>query len=131
VVVALVPDLVVGNYRRALAVGVDGVCDADLPPEMIARVVDAAVSGEVTLPAEMARRLAAGSSPEGRSPSLSADEQALLQGYADGTSIPDLAKKEFLGERTVRRRLQNICLKLGARSRSEAIKRATQLGIIG
>ncbi len=131
VVVALLPDLDVGAYRQALALGVDGICDANLPPEMIARVVDAAVAGEVRMPAETARRLASGGGSEVRPRHLTEEERALLQQHADGASIAELARDQYLGERTVRRRLQNVCVKLGTRTRPEAIKRATQLGIIG
>ncbi len=130
-VVALVEELAPHLYRRALALGADGVCHDQLPPDVIVDVVDAAVSGEVTLPAEVARRLAV-AAPERSAPQLLTDEErGLLQRHADGASLTELARTEHLGERTVRRRFQNICLKLGADTRAEAIKRATQLGIIG
>jgi two-component system response regulator DesR len=130
-VVALIAGLSIGRYRQALALGADGVCDADLSPELIAHVVDAAVAGEVVLPAAMARQLLSASSRREKPEALTEEEHNLLQRYADGASIGDLARDYYLGERTVRRRLQNACVKLGASSRAEAVKRATQLGLIG
>lgn len=128
VVVVLVATLDVAAYRRALADRAAGVAHIDADPATIALVTQAAVTGEVILPTEVARRLA------GRLPSeqlqLSQEELNLLQRLSDGATVVELADEFFMGERTIRRRLQNVYLQLGASGRSDALKRAAQLGLI-
>jgi DNA-binding NarL/FixJ family response regulator len=127
VVVGVLPNLWIENYRHALALGAGGVADTHSDPPIIWRVLDAAVHGEVLLPREAARILAGGRVP---ALALSDLEVELLQALSEGMTLAQIASSEGWGERTLRRRLQNACIKLEARNRAEAIKIAAKLGII-
>jgi DNA-binding NarL/FixJ family response regulator len=126
-VVVLVAEMEPGAYRHALAAGAAGVAHVDAAPELIAHVVSAAVDGEVVMPAEIARRVAGRA---GAAPRLGQEELAMLQDLSEGATVVELAERYFLAERSVRRKLQNVYMKLGATSRAEAMKRAAQLGLL-
>lgn len=127
-VVVLVPTLDLAGYRQALAAGADGVAHVDGQPAIIADVIRGAVVGEVILPAEVARQLAG--KPRAHQPDLSNEERNLLQRISEGATVVQLADEFYLAERSVRRRLQNIYVKLGAGGRAEAVKLAGQMGLV-
>jgi DNA-binding CsgD family transcriptional regulator len=126
--IVLVGELEVGAYRRALAAGAHGVAHIDADPETIALVVQSAVAGEVVIPAEIARRLAGRAQPADLQ--LSAEEIGMLQRLSDGATVVQLADELYLAERSVRRRLQNVYIRLGVPGRAAALKRASQLGLV-
>lgn len=128
VVVVLVAALEAAAYRRALAGGAGGVAHIDADPDTIGHVVRGAAAGEVILPTEVARRIAG--RPQPRELHLSPEEVGLLQRLSEGATVVQLAEEFFLAERSTRRRLQNIYIRLGATGRAEALKRAGQLGLI-
>lgn len=132
VVVALIPEIELGLYARALASGVDGVAHVDSPVELICSVTEAALQGEVTLPAEAARQLAACAAEVevAEVPALTEQELGLLTKLSAGATVVELAREIFASERTVRRNLQNAYLKLGVTNRAQALTRAAQLGLI-
>lgn len=127
-VVVLLPSLELAGYRQALAAGADGVAHVDSEPATIADTVRSALIGEVILPAEVARQLAG--KPRPAQPSLSDEERSLLQRISEGATVVQLADEFYLAERSVRRRLQNIYVKLGAGGRAEAVKLAGQMGLV-
>jgi NarL family two-component system response regulator YdfI len=127
-VVVLLPTLELDGYRQALAAGADGVAHIDSQPAIIADVIRAAVIGEVIIPAEVARQLAG--RPRSLQPNLSSEERSLLQRISEGATVVQLADEFYLAERSVRRRLQNIYVKLGVGGRAEAVKLAGQLGLV-
>jgi DNA-binding NarL/FixJ family response regulator len=127
-VVALIPVLEVVRYRRALSAGADGVAQVDTDPSIIADVVASAVAGEVVLPAEMARQLAGRARPTDIE--LTPEEQGMLQRLSQGATVVRLADEFYLSERSVRRRLQNVYLRLGVTGRAEALKTLGQLDLI-
>ena len=130
-VVALIPTLEVPSYARALSAGAAGVAHVDADPETIRVVTEAALAAEVVLPAEAARAMARHlTGREKASSSLDGSELEMLQKLSDGATVVALADSLFLAERTVRRKLQGIYLKLGVGGRAEALKRAAQLGLL-
>lgn len=128
VVIVLVSNLAVGAYRSALAAGADGVAHIDADPDTISLVVRAAITGEVVLPAEIARRLAG--KPQPSNLILTTEELAMLQRLSDGATVVQLAEEFYLAERSVRRRLQNVYVQLDVPGRAAALKRASQLGLV-
>lgn len=127
-VVVLVPTLEIDGYRSALAGGADGVAHVDAHPTTIAHVATGAANGEVIMPAEVARQLAG--RPRPAALDLSAEDRLLLQRLSDGATVVQLGEEMYLAERSVRRRLQNIYIRLEVSGRAEALKRAGQLGLV-
>ena len=130
VTMAMLKDLDPRLYRRALAAKADGVVHADIDPTIIARCLNATLAGEIVLPIEVVRSMAIDSWRDSQPIVLNDDEVRLLRKYAAGATVQDLSHDEYFGERTIRRRLQNICLKLGTKSRAEAVAKASHLGLI-
>lgn len=127
-VLVLISELNVGAYRRALAAGAHGVAHIDADPDTIAVVARAAITGEVVMPVEIARGLAGWAQPTDLR--LTAEELGLLQRLSDGATVIELAAEFYLAERSVRRRLQNVYIRLGVSGRAAALKRASQLGLV-
>lgn len=63
-------------------------------------------------------------------PELTEREQAVLALVADGLPTREIGEELHYSERTVKKVLGDVVLKLGARSRSQAIARAVRQGII-
>ena len=76
----------------------------------------------------LARRLAG--KPRPGKVELSSEERSLLQRISEGATVVQLADEFFLAERSVRRRLQNVYVRLGVTGRAEAVKLASQLGLV-
>lgn len=127
-VIVLVDDLNPAAYQDALARGADGVAHVDASPETIAQVAYAAVGGEVVLPTEIARLMAG--RPRTTEIDLSTEDIQLLQRLSEGLTVNQLAGEVYSSERSLRRRLQNIYVRLGVGGRVEAMKRASQLGLL-
>jgi DNA-binding NarL/FixJ family response regulator len=63
-------------------------------------------------------------------PELSSREQRVLELVADGLPTREIGEELHYSERTVKKVLGDVVVKLGARSRSQAIARAVRQGII-
>lgn len=61
---------------------------------------------------------------------LSAREREVLQLVASGLSNQDIARRLFISVNTVKRHLSNVFGKLSVRSRTQALARARQLGLL-
>lgn len=130
-VVVLTPDLSVEQFARALALGCDGVVHSDTTAETIVSVIESVLRGEVVLPVGVAQLMAKTMRQEMiESPTFSADELQLLRELAVGSTVVELARQIGWSERTLRRRLQSVYIKLGATNRSQAIAKASRYGII-
>ncbi|HWI07564.1 MAG TPA: LuxR C-terminal-related transcriptional regulator, partial [Solirubrobacteraceae bacterium] len=64
------------------------------------------------------------------SPELTSREQRVLALVADGLPTREIGEELHYSERTVKKVLGDVVVKLGARSRSQAIARAVRQGII-
>jgi len=129
VAVAILSSLTVDDYVRALAHGADGVVYVDTSSAITADVIKAAIQGEVLLPRQAAESLALLARRTKPSTKLGDAEIKLLREIASGKTLVELAKETFFSERTVRRHLQNLYLKLGVQNRAEAIAAAAKMGI--
>ena len=118
------PDLVESALRRgASAYVVKSVDPADLPSTL--RQV---ASGTVFA------TLAVSGSTEptaGHAAGLTDREIAILSALARGLSNEEIAKELWVARQTVKFHLTNVYRKLGVKSRTEAIRRAYQLGLAG
>ena len=82
------------------------------------------------LPRQAAQSIAALAQRDEPNSTLNQRDTDLLRAVANGTTIVTIASQLHYSERTVRRHLQSLYLKLGVGSRSEAVAAATRLGLI-
>lgn len=66
-----------------------------------------------------------------QSAGISKREQEVLELIAQGLSNREIAEKLFLSPHTVKSHSSSLFMKLNARRRTEAIKKAKELGLIG
>lgn len=129
VVVVLLTDPTPAAYREALSAGGFPVA-WDVPPAGIIGVLQAAINGQVLVPQGVATGLAWQPPPaevtNGARPStpgiqpLDEMETQILARIARGDTDRRIAIALKISERTVRRRLQSICSKLGVETRVQA-----------
>jgi ATP/maltotriose-dependent transcriptional regulator MalT len=62
--------------------------------------------------------------------SLSARELEVVEAVADGLSNAQIAARLFVSESTVKTHLVHVFEKLGARSRTDAVAKAREAGLI-
>jgi DNA-binding NarL/FixJ family response regulator len=110
-----------------------------LPDELVRAIRVVAGGGSLLQPAVAARvwdRLGAlmggGGEPEATPPAplLTGREEEILTLLAGGARNRDIAEKLFISERTVKVHVANLMDKLEARTRTEAVARAMQLGLL-
>lgn len=119
-------------YVRALfAIGVDGYLLKTVSDRELIDAMHAVHAGEQVLSAEIAAQFA---TPRragiDRSVTLSDREREVLLLVSQGSGDKGIARELGLGKRTVESYLANAMGKLGARSRTDAVKIAVQRGII-
>ena len=100
----------------------------DLTPERLGLSLRAVAAGATTILATYRSELPAPSVAAG--PELSSREQRVLALVADGLPTREIGEALHYSERTVKKVLGDVVVKLGARSRSQAIARAVRQGII-
>jgi DNA-binding NarL/FixJ family response regulator len=127
----------------ALRAGASGFLLKDATPDVLVGAIRAVAAGDALVdPAVTGRLLQRWSELEGRaapapvsevaSPiaDLTAREREILVGLARGRSNRELAAELFLSEATVKSHVSNLLLKLGVRSRVQAVILAYELGIV-
>ncbi len=97
----------------------DGVLSAGLASSMLAEMQRGDAEGNGN----------ANGSGHGQSV-ISAREEEVLQLFADGLSLPEVAAQLFISVKTVKNHLASIYAKLDARDRTQAVLRAVRMGII-
>ncbi len=120
------------TYVRALfAIGVHGYLLKSASDVELIEAVRAVHRGEMALNAGIAAQLAASRrSGVGATRALSEREREVLTLVAEGASNREIGQQLGLKETTIESYLSNIMAKLGARSRTDAVKLAVQQGII-
>lgn len=112
-----------GYLRRAMEAGAVGFMVKDAPADRLVDAVRRVHAGlRVVDPALAADSLSMGTSP------LTERETQVLNAAADGATTARVAAALFLSEGTVRNHLSAAMGKLGARSRAEAVRIATDAG---
>lgn len=121
------------QYVRALfAIGVHGyLLKSATGPELIA-AIHAVCAGETVLSREVSAQLAERTRTSGIAAvsTLSDREREVLELVGRGATNKEIAKALTIGVRTVETHVSNAMAKLGAHSRTEAINRAVQRGVI-
>ncbi|MGI9824788.1 response regulator [Agromyces sp. Marseille-Q5079] len=124
--------LVLTNYDTdadilgAIEAGASGYLLKDAPPAELVEAIRTAAGGEPAFAPGVSSRLEANSGLE----RLTGREVEVLQLVAGGNSNRDIGKALFLSEATVKSHLVHIFAKLEVGSRTAAVARARDLGVI-
>ncbi len=107
----------------------------DTPPQTIITALAAAVAHLVVLDPDLAAAIGRSLPPSGRSSgalteALTPRELEVLRCLAEGLANKDIARQLVISEHTVKFHLNAILAKLGAQSRTDAVIRATRLGLV-
>ena len=124
--VAVLPDLRLEDLIRALAAGASAT-HLLTSSEIIVETVQAAATGEALLPIglvqRIARRAVAGSEPA----DLSAIDQILIAALADDLTVPQMARDLNYSNRTIRRKLQSLYVRLDVATKQQAVQRCKKI----
>jgi DNA-binding NarL/FixJ family response regulator len=125
------------QYVRALArIGSHGYLLKDCPQEDLIEALDEIARGGVVLPPRIASKImrsyASDSAGESRRPTwdLTVREIEVLECLHEGLRNADIASRLDISPRTVETHVSSIISKLGARSRTEAVRKAVQGSLI-
>ena len=114
-----------GYLRRAMEAQAAGFLVKDAPPESLLDAIRRVRAGlRVVDPALAAESLSLGESP------LTGRERDVLSASADGGTVTEIARRLYLSDGTVRNHLSSVIGKTGARTRSDALRIATERGWI-
>jgi two-component system nitrate/nitrite response regulator NarL len=129
-IVALLPDET--HASDAWAAGARGILLRDAPAEALVAALQAAVQGLAVLDPAFASEVLPARAATGETPveELTPRELEVLQLLAEGLSNRAVAQQLDISEHTVKFHVNAILGKLGAQSRTEAVVRATRLGMI-
>ena len=116
----------------ALDAGASGYVLKDASPEEIGSSLHHAVEGKTVLPPKLAGELIEKSAP--REPSTQRDLRPrmlqILRALAEGRSSKEIAEELGISSSTVEVHIDRMLLRLGARSRMEAVELARRRGLI-
>jgi DNA-binding NarL/FixJ family response regulator len=128
VVVAVLSDVSVQSYVKAIITGAAAAVPRDASPEAVRRVFEEVVEGFSVLPVEVVQALAAphrrietGSVPAAR-------ELDWLRELAGGATVAQLAKNSGYSERAMFRLLRDLYQRMDVGTRTEALILAQQRG---
>lgn len=116
------------DILRAVEAGAAGYLLKDAPAADLVDAVERAARGETVLAPAVADRLLA--RLRRPAPRLSARETEVLRLVADGASNREVARALFLSEATVKSHLVHIFDKLDVDSRTAAVARAREVGLL-
>lgn len=129
-VVALLPDEI--YVTEAWAAGARGLLPRDIKADKLVAALLAAAQGLATIEPEWSAALLPDRSLQPPPPAeeLTPREREVLQLLAEGLANKAIARRLDISEHTVKFHVNAIMSKLGAQSRTEAVVRATRLGLI-
>lgn len=128
-VVLLLPDETI--VADAWATGARGLLPRDAPLDKLQAALIAATQNLITLDVEFTLSLLPTQTPPGQLvEALTPRELEVLQQLAQGLPNKTIARRLDISDHTVKFHVNAIMSKLGAQSRTEAVVKATQLGLI-
>lgn len=129
---ASVVALLVGSAQAAEAwtYGARGLLGREAAPDRIAAAVIAVGSGLVAIDPEFAAQTGLETAIEPLLEDLTGREREVLDLMAEGLSNKSIALRLDITEHTVKFHVNAILRKLGSQSRTEAVVRATRMGLI-
>lgn len=129
VLVTLIDEFSIESVRRSLIAGASGAISRDSDADQVTRVLEAAMAHSTIVPTDFAQRWATQDQPQSSSP-LAEVELGWLQSLAHRATVADLSRSAGYSEREMYRRLTRVYRKMGVRSRTEALLKASRLGWI-
>jgi DNA-binding NarL/FixJ family response regulator len=115
------------QLTEALDSGVKGFVNKEGPLDDLVRAVGAVASGGTYIDPVLAGNLVV---TPNASPQLSKREREVLRHLAEGMSNEEIGKELFLSPETVRTHVRNAMVKLGARTRLQAVVMAMRTSLI-
>lgn len=115
------------QLTEALDSGVKGFVNKEGPLDDLVRAVGAVASGGTYIDPVLAGNLVV---TPNASPQLSKREREVLRHLAEGMSNEEIGKELFLSPETVRTHVRNAMVKLGARTRLQAVVMAMRTNLI-
>jgi DNA-binding NarL/FixJ family response regulator len=128
VVVAILTDVSVPSYVRAILAGAAAAVPRDASPEAVRRVFEEALEGFSVLPVEVVQALAAPHQQTDTGPAPPPHELGWLRELAGGATVAQLAERSGYSERAMFRLLRDLYQRLNVGGRTEALILAHQRG---
>lgn len=121
-----------GRIYEVLEAGAAGYLPKDARRTEIIEAVLKAARGETVIPTEIAGGLAGEIRLRAQrtGPTLSLRERQVLEGFARGRSIPQVAAELMIGASTVKTHTQRLYEKLGVSDRAAAVAEAMRRGLL-
>lgn len=129
-VVALLWEASASGYGWALRLGAHGACARQSSSAAIAEVVRRAAVGDVVLPVEVARTLAAAAGADEAPGWLTTEHVELLRQLDQGLTLPAIARRLHISERSVSRQVANLLAALDVPGRTQALVLAHRWGLL-
>lgn len=130
-VIGVVPDLDLAAFHRVLRRGASGVVWEDTPVSHLADVARAALHHDILLPARLVRMMVTAESEQPLQKSdLDNATSEILSALAEGQTMKEIAASLAYSERTIQRRIANLCLTLGATTPAQAVHLAHRKGLL-
>ena len=112
----------------AFDAGVRGFVSKDAPLPDLVRAIELVADGELYVEPTLAGHFA--QQADGSGAALTERERKVLRLLAEGRSNEEIGKELFLSPETVRTHVRKACMKLGAKTRTEAVASALRRSLI-
>jgi DNA-binding NarL/FixJ family response regulator len=128
-VIAVLADASTRSQMQAILGGAIAAVGRDAVPETVRKVFDAAVAGKSILPVEVVRGLTTSQPSQDEDEWVPSPQEAgWLRELSSGTTVAQLADRAGYSERAMFRVLRELYVRIGARTRTEALIRAHERG---
>jgi len=114
------------DIQRSMKAGARAYLLKDCPQQILVDAVRRVYNGEVYLPPQVAQKLV----DRMQKPQLSPRELEVLKAVAAGKSNKEIGAQLFISEGTVKTHVESLLDKLGATTRTSAVKAAVRRGLV-
>ena len=114
------------DIQRSMKAGARAYLLKDCPQQILVDVIRRVHGGEVYLPPQVAQKLV----DRMQKPQLSPRELEVLKAVAAGKSNKEIGTQLFISEGTVKTHVESLLVKLGAATRTSAVKAAVRRGLV-